>query len=161
MGWIWTSHTEMKSSFTHQLVIIQGPVILHYSLYRERFFFLLGNPLDNAYSFLPIAWRVVFSPSLYFNLVQTLWWCVTGGPQLTMWCAHCTVGIPQWHSCKPNHESQLMVTTLYFNFPWELWPVSGLEPVRKLENCFQVLSVKIKTTCWALRRKKGIRVLVV
>lgn len=125
------------------------------------FFFLLWNPLDNAYSLLPIVWTVVFSPYLYFNLVQTFWWCVTGGPQLTVWCVRCTVGIPQWHSCKPNHESQFMVTTLYFNFPWELWPVSGLEPVRKLENCFQVLSVKIKTTCWALRRKKGIRVLVV
>lgn len=95
-------------------------------------------------------------PLAHFNVVHTLWWCVSSGPQLTLCCARCTGGIPQWHSCKCSHESQFMVTTLGFNFPWELWPDSGLEPGRKLENCFQVLSVKIKNTCWALRRKKAV-----
>lgn len=95
-------------------------------------------------------------PLAHCSLLHSLWWCVTSGPQLTQCCAHCAGGIPQWHSCKCSHESQFMVTTLCFNFPWELWPDSGPEPVRKLENCFQVLSVKIKNTCWALRRKKAI-----
>lgn len=33
----------------------------------------------------------------------------------------------------------------------ELWPASGQKPFRKLENCFQTLSIKIKTTCCILR----------
>lgn len=34
---------------------------------------------------------------------------------------------------------------------WEWWPANGQKPFRKLENCLQTLSIKIKTTCCILR----------
>lgn len=153
---MWSSHMEMKSSFDSQTWDCSRPRLFSYLVV----FSVQGDfPVKSFRQCLQpftCSRNSCLLPLPHFNLMQILWWCVTGGPQLTLCCAHCTGGIPQWHSCKCNHESQFMVTTLCFNFPWELWPDSGLEPVRKLENCFQVLSVKIKNTCWALRRKKAI-----
>lgn len=153
---MWSSQMEMKSSFDSQTWIVQGQDCSQLSCGVLCTGGVSCHVLQAVSQPFTCSRSSCLLPSADFNLMQILWWCVTGGPQLTLCCAHSAGGIPQWHSCKCNHESQFMVTTLCFNFPWELWPDSGLEPVRKLENCFQVLSVKIKNTCWALRRKKTI-----
>jgi hypothetical protein len=54
---------------------------------------------------------------------------------------------------KQQGRHAVTLTPLYYLL--YLWPANGQQPFRKLEKCFQALSIKMKTTCCILRRGRS------